>query len=124
MAVIRKAHSFRPFAIVSVVIDYLGLSPAEKTLYLHYMIQAQMAETLELTEEFTGLSTKKIRDCRFALMNKYHLIEVDGQNITLLDIHPATIDLRRLLNEDNDLPTIQATLIERLRQLRDEEDED
>lgn len=122
MPVIRKAPSFRPYATISVVIDYLGLTPAEKALYLHYLIQSQMTDTLSMTEEFTGLSTKKIRDCRFALANKYHLIEVDDQAITLLDIHPVSVDLLQLLGDDTDLPTIQKTLIERLSQLQHEEE--
>lgn len=121
MTTIRKAPTFRPYAVISVIIDYLGMTPEEKTLYMHYVIQSQMTDTLSLTEEFTGLSTKKIRDCRFALENKYHLIEVDDQAITLLDVHPASIELTYLLGEDSDLPTIQSSLIERLSQLHEEE---
>lgn len=124
MPVIRKAPSFKPYAVISVIVDYLGLTPKERTLYLHYLIQAQITDTTPLTEELTGLSTQEIKRCRAALMSKYHLIDVSDLTITLLDVHSATIDLRRLLQQESDLSAIQEALRARLRQLKYEDDDE
>lgn len=121
MPVIRKAPSAKPYVIVPIILDYLGMTPQEKALYLHYLIQSQQTETMPATEEFTGLSTRTISACRKALAEKYYLIEVGDQTITLLDVHIVSVELSRIIDEeDGDLELIKGRLLSRLKEVHEE----
>lgn len=111
MIFIQKASTVKPYIMVPIVLDYLGLTPHEKTLYLHYSIQSNLDnEHMPPTEELTGMSTALIQACRKSLAEK-HLLDLDSDCITVLDIYPTTIELLHLLKQTDSLEYIEDALL-------------